>query len=559
MDENGNPITTEVDENGNSYNVITLEPVWEANTVTVTVIYEPGAYGTTVPESTTITLNDTLIFPPAPAASSAYRYFDGWELKKDPARRFAAGQVLVFADWDFVSGTADNPQLVFEATWGSQRRSFLTFDTTGGSIVDPFSAPAGTQISEPEAPYRVGYTFTGWLDEDGKPVTWPYTMPQQGATLTATWTVNSYTISFETPEDATQLDPITVPYDTPLSTVKIPKPVRPHYHMYNWFPQLPATMPAEDLVLTAHWRPYEYGMEFNANGGIWSEPDGGEPDTLSVVGRYGDNVPVIPDPTWEGHSFEGWQIDYIYRDGEKIQPEVPGEIVQIPETYPDENIYYIAKWSEHIWAIPDYSWADDFSSVTATRACLDEESLTETETVKTTTTLTTAPTCTTRGETTYTAEFTNPAFETVTLTIRDVDALGHDFGEGVVTRPATETEPGEMTWTCKNDPSHVLMYEIPVTWDASTADFVIPFPVIEEEAFAGIAATHIEVQPNVEFIGPRAFADCPNLHKIHIPDSVTNVDDTALDGCQDVIVCGGTAAEYLAYINDFTFVQEPAE
>lgn len=85
---------------------------------------------------------------------------------------------------------------------------------------------------------------------------------------------------------------------------------------------------------------------------------------------------------------------------------------------------------------------------------------------------------------------------------------------------------------------------------------MIPFNVIEEEAFTGIAATHVEVQPNVESIGPRAFADCPSLRKIHIPDSVGYVDQTVLDGCENVIVCGGVSAAYLADLNGFTYVWE---
>ena len=37
---------------------------------------------------------------------------------------------------------------------------------------------------------------------------------------------------------------------------------------------------------------------------------------------------------------------------------------------------------------------------------------------------------------------------------------------------------------------------------------------IEEEAFAGIPATSVEITENVQSIGPRAFADCPNLREL---------------------------------------------
>ncbi len=56
-----------------------------------------------------------------------------------------------------------------------------------------------------------------------------------------------------------------------------------------------------------------------------------------------------------------------------------------------------------------------------------------------------------------------------------------------------------------------------------------------------------------------AFADCPSLRRIHIPDSVGYVDETALDGCENVIVCGGIYAESLAHRNGFTFVGETGD
>ena len=37
---------------------------------------------------------------------------------------------------------------------------------------------------------------------------------------------------------------------------------------------------------------------------------------------------------------------------------------------------------------------------------------------------------------------------------RELEATGHDWDEGVVTKEPTEYEEGEMTYTCKNDPSH---------------------------------------------------------------------------------------------------------
>ena len=72
----------------------------------------------------------------------------------------------------------------------------------------------------------------------------------------------------------------------------------------------------------------------------------------------------------------------------------------------------------HEWGKPAYVWADDNSTVTATRTCTRATgaSCTQTETVKTTAQMT-AATYTAAGKTVYTATFENTAFETQTKTV----------------------------------------------------------------------------------------------------------------------------------------------
>ena len=60
----------------------------------------------------------------------------------------------------------------------------------------------------------------------------------------------------------------------------------------------------------------------------------------------------------------------------------------------------------------------------------------------------------------------------------------------------------------------------------------------------------------MESIGKRAFADCPNLTALVIPESVTSIDDTALQGSPNATVYGktGSAAQTFAQNNEFPFV-----
>ena len=77
----------------------------------------------------------------------------------------------------------------------------------------------------------------------------------------------------------------------------------------------------------------------------------------------------------------------------------------------------------HAWNEPVYTWSEDKSSVTATRVCSRDANHVETETADTTSEVTKSATYDEKGETTYTAVFTNDAFTTQTRTEADIDML----------------------------------------------------------------------------------------------------------------------------------------
>ena len=84
---------------------------------------------------------------------------------------------------------------------------------------------------------------------------------------------------------------------------------------------------------------------------------------------------------------------------------------------------------------------------------------------------------------------------------------------------------------------------------------------IGENAFEGIAAECIVISENVTAIEKNAFANCKSLREIHIPPTVKNVDDCALQGCKNVTVYGqkGTEAERFADAAGFQFYDPNAD
>ncbi len=73
----------------------------------------------------------------------------------------------------------------------SQTAVTLSFETNGGSLVNPISGLSGSYISQPSSPYRNGFTFAGWYAEEGLSTPFVFsTLPDQSMTVYADWQNN---------------------------------------------------------------------------------------------------------------------------------------------------------------------------------------------------------------------------------------------------------------------------------------------------------------------------------------------------------------------------------
>ena len=210
---------------------LTLYPVWNTNKYTIAFDTNGGS------EIAPITQDyGTEITAPDNPTRKGYT-FKGWD--KEIPETMPAENITVKAQWEINQYT-------------------ITFDTNGGSEIAPITQDYGTEITAPDNPTRKGYTFKGWDKEI------PETMPAENITVKAQWEINQYTITFDT-NGGSEIAPITQDYGTEITAPD--NPTRKGYTFKGWDKEIPETMPAENITVKAQWEINQYTITFDTNGG----------------------------------------------------------------------------------------------------------------------------------------------------------------------------------------------------------------------------------------------------------------------------------------------------
>ena len=241
-----------LDGNGNSYepggsvpsDVTELTVQWTAPTYAVTLNTNGGTINNGNVTGYTYGVGATL--PAADDMTYTGHTFKGWYDNEN----LTGSPVTAI-------GGAETGNKEYWAKWEINQYT-ITFDTNGGSEIAPITQDYGTEITAPDNPTRKGYTFKGWDKEI------PETMPAENMTVKAQWEINQYTIAFDT-NGGSEIAPITQDYGTEITAPD--NPTRKGYTFKGWDREIPETMPAENITVKAQWEINQYTITFDTNGG----------------------------------------------------------------------------------------------------------------------------------------------------------------------------------------------------------------------------------------------------------------------------------------------------
>ena len=149
------------------------------------------------------------------------------------------------ADVSMLSITGDYEVIYLPGTYG-----------TGSAVTD--MKPHNNILTLRGALFtRAGYTQVGWSTVDGGEKVYGFEdiyTKNEALTLYPVWNTNKYTITFDT-NGGSEIAPITQDYGTEITAPD--NPTRKGYAFRGWDKEIPETMPAENITITARWRDTE--------------------------------------------------------------------------------------------------------------------------------------------------------------------------------------------------------------------------------------------------------------------------------------------------------------
>lgn len=144
-------------------------------------------------------------------------------------------------------------------------------------------------------------------------------------------------------------------------------PVKTGYEFDGWDSEIPETMPAEDLKITATWNANSYDATFDANGGKWT--DGSSQKIVSV--KFDSEIIYPEAPEKQGYVFSGWALgDKNLGTNLGVMDDVKGKMFTAVWVSSTDTVYTVETYTMNVEGEYEKSTqtlrgtTDDIASVT---------------------------------------------------------------------------------------------------------------------------------------------------------------------------------------------------
>ncbi|MEH7073878.1 Ig-like domain-containing protein, partial [Neobacillus drentensis] len=214
------------------------------------------------------------------------------------------------------------------------RKPFEVNFLVDGSLYEKVSVYDHHLVVSPTEPAKTGYTFGGWYKDSAYTLAWDFTkdtVQANNITLYAKWTINSYTVNFDS-KDGSAVPDINAKYNAKI-TAPTP-PTKVGYTFGGWYKDAAYTtawdfendtIPATNITLYVKWATNSHTVTFDSQGGS---------AVTGITAEYNARITAPESPTKIGYTFGGWYKDAAFTTEWDFENDTVSAI----------NITLYAKW-----------------------------------------------------------------------------------------------------------------------------------------------------------------------------------------------------------------------
>lgn len=274
---------------------ITVYAKWTPTVYTITYVLNDGENDETNPDTYTVETETIVLKDARKTGYTFIKWFDSAEYTNVVTEivKGSHGNIVLYSNYKINQYT-------------------ITFESNGGTSVEPITQNYATAVSEPSAPAKNGYIFDGWYSDETLENKYVFnTIPAENITIYARWELAKYEIKYhlaggvndeENPSEYTILS----------ENITFKQPKRDGYEFRGWFADSGlsigitgiATGSFGDKEAFAKWEVIVYKATYIV-------PEG-TINTNIVEFTVETDITMLANATLKGHSFDGWFSDEDY-------------------------------------------------------------------------------------------------------------------------------------------------------------------------------------------------------------------------------------------------------